>query len=366
MSPSVTLFTIHGINAGPWQDKLASVFEPHVSSYVALKYDGYNGYLQMQGPIRLALGRGLRQTVERVNATIVEEGRKSISSYIIAHSFGTVLVTSLLQRFPAKKFDRMMFLGSAVRRDFDWGAPGFRGHHLHLTNMHGGKDEAVPWARAANRARKMPVVGRVFCDLVGDAGRVGFDGPADVVHNVVVPLSDCPICEIRNQQDRVSVHNIAFAGGLHSDYFVDPDNVHALIIPYLFGISPERYVAFTTACRAAREHERTYGINAKNDHDAAILHLPIEYQHGKLMTAGMQLKEMLEVHLDQYRISTRARQREISMPFFTRMMRELVCEAYDHPEDRRKAGALLPRIAMQRAIMSMMKKEAWRDGGQFK
>ncbi len=55
MSPSVTLFTIHGINAGPWQDKLASVFEPHVSSYVALKYDGYNGYLQMQGPIRLAL-----------------------------------------------------------------------------------------------------------------------------------------------------------------------------------------------------------------------------------------------------------------------------------------------------------------------
>ena len=76
----------------------------------------------------------------------------------VAHSFGTYIVSHAIRRFPEVKCDRLLLLGSALPRSFDWGSPISR--VAKILNIIGRSDTALRFAR--------------FAPGLGDAGRFGF------------------------------------------------------------------------------------------------------------------------------------------------------------------------------------------------
>jgi len=65
---------------------------------------------------------------------------------IIAHSFGTYIIAGALEKYSEIRFDRIIFCGSIVRRDFNWNSLIEKGRVGALLNEYGGKDL---WVRLA-------------------------------------------------------------------------------------------------------------------------------------------------------------------------------------------------------------------------
>jgi hypothetical protein len=59
---------------------------------------------------------------------------------IIAHSFGTYLVARALELNPELKFDRVIFCGSIVRRDYPWSRIIAAGQVGRVLNDYGDRD----------------------------------------------------------------------------------------------------------------------------------------------------------------------------------------------------------------------------------
>lgn len=93
---------------------------------------------------------------------------------IVAHSFGTYIVGHALQRFPELSFDRLLLLGSALPRSFDW--KGTNSRCGKILNFIGGADSALFFAR--------------FVWGLGDAGKKGFKGGVDEMSQVRASYSD--------------------------------------------------------------------------------------------------------------------------------------------------------------------------------
>jgi pimeloyl-ACP methyl ester carboxylesterase len=82
---------------------------------------------------------------------------------LIAHSFGTYLISELLERYPDHRFDKLILVGSIVREDFPWNTVLEAWQVRSVLNEYGCAD---PWPAAA--ARLVP--------RAGPSGRDGFSG----------------------------------------------------------------------------------------------------------------------------------------------------------------------------------------------
>lgn len=114
---------------------------------------------------------------------------------VIAHSFGTYIVASALEQYELIKCDKVIFCGSIVRSNFDWGLIFERRQVNAVRNDHGRLDL---WPRVAKR----------FIRGAGNSGTVGFT------------------C------DDPRVVNKAFRLHGHSDYF-HPLHFRGYWIPFL-------------------------------------------------------------------------------------------------------------------------------------
>ena len=354
----LTLFTIHGLTR-----KLArrarAILGPSCNRLVTLRYSGYDGWFGVRPRLKLSLGAGLERVQEELNQTIYNEHRVSNRSFIVAHGFGTVIIASVMQEFYGKKFDMIFFLGSALRRDFDW-SDTLEGTQFCFERSRR-QGRGGPLGKNGATSRALPLVGRLFCNLVGDAGRKGFVGPQDLVHNIPTNKSSlCEICDGEPMSDTAPLHNIEISGALHSDYFVDPQNIHELIIPILFGIDPDRYVRYIELCRLAAEHDLVYGSKMENHHETSLLNLPIEHQGGTLRTVGQQLRTVLDANLSLRDIEATEERRDQSIALLIKGVWRATCYADDHRDDVRVADALLPRKAMQKAITPLLDQRHWK------
>lgn len=107
---------IHGIHTdGSWQrcvqKELSSVNRLHVHD---LGYDVVTA-LQLFGPIRSTPVNRIAREIRRIKD---EEPQAKIS--VIAHSFGTYIVSKILEDHPDIRFDRIIMCGAIVSRSYPW------------------------------------------------------------------------------------------------------------------------------------------------------------------------------------------------------------------------------------------------------
>jgi hypothetical protein len=183
------IFVVHGIrDYGFWTRKIAARVKRRARN------DGHNcrsvtstyGYFPM-GPFLMLTER--RKRVEWLMDQYVTARclYPNASFSYIGHSNGTYLLASAIKACSAIKFDRVVFAGSVVRRDFNW--PEFLPQPL---SSHAGGAGATQVRRVVNYAATADwVVALVprFCQVwkrldLGDAGHHGFSCNADGLRQI--------------------------------------------------------------------------------------------------------------------------------------------------------------------------------------
>lgn len=110
------VITLHGIRTfAPWQKHLADELGRAGFNTKSLQY-GYFGGLKL---IRPSTRRKQIEWFRDRYTDITSEYPGAVPS-IIAHSFGSYIVTRALEVFDGVKFDQVILCGSIVPRDYDW------------------------------------------------------------------------------------------------------------------------------------------------------------------------------------------------------------------------------------------------------
>jgi len=158
----ILVIAVHGFNTrGDWKNRFGFLLTKETDGtrflYRAWDYGGFR--LGILNPF--ARRAQVKKFQGFYNALLESLQPRPSKVCIVAHSFGTYIVGHALRRFPEVAFSRLLFLGSALPRRFDWNSIGSR-VQLAL-NIVGGGDSALTWAR--------------LIPGLGDAGLRGF-GPA--------------------------------------------------------------------------------------------------------------------------------------------------------------------------------------------
>lgn len=151
------VITIHGIRTrGAWQKNLATVLAKNDMVPYPLDY-GQFGVLEFVTPcMRESKLDWFHREYDRIRR---QENVQRPS--IIAHSFGTYLVTELLSKNSEVKFDKIILAGGIAPKAFDWNTIFNNGQVLHVLNEVAKNDI---WPAVAKR-----VIPRAGC-----SGSVGF------------------------------------------------------------------------------------------------------------------------------------------------------------------------------------------------
>ncbi len=187
------MIVIHGMNSrAKWQEEFSWQIANrlrHSAPVLIYKY----GWVTIDVLVKWLQRRLAKQLGERMRIAIEQaiEGGRPPRPDIIAHSFGTLLLSRIMADpdFADLKFGRIITAGSIVRPDFDWGGQIAGGRAEAVLNHVAAKDKAVPFAQYA-----MPGA--------GPGGKVGY-------------------CE-------KNVFNVRDPNFGHSDFF-QPDNLRSLI-----------------------------------------------------------------------------------------------------------------------------------------
>jgi hypothetical protein len=298
------LFSVHGINASDWQEEVRDVFTPFFD-YRPLRYPQFQGRF---GAFRLAFGiwsplvaavatfgvafytRSYYWTVlvalvgclcsrEEAKATrrsalghLREEHEDSGSfetAHIIAHSFGTLLVSQLLERYEYCRFGNVIFVGSVLPSRYDWTK---RDRVGALRNETGSEDFVVD---LAGWARKL-VPG------LGASGKSGFVGPKEVIHTTSC-MGPCLEC---SESGRAKIHNVGLSYK-HSE-FLACGHALQLWLPILWGYIPEEYARFVRLCVEAASNERACAWGSLVDVERRILLSKWSWTHGRTLSSHVR------------------------------------------------------------------------------
>jgi pimeloyl-ACP methyl ester carboxylesterase len=172
-SPPLVI-SIHGIRtSGQWQKVFASVLSGSPSKTDSF-YFGQYGLLRFLTPPfnRLLVDRFYDWYGTAVRScAMVDLDRFDKRPSVVAHSLGSWIVGNAMLKFEDVRFDKIVFAGSILPRDFDWGLVIARGQVFSVRNECGQKD---PWPKWASR-----VVART-----GTGGSEGFEWCSSAVENV--------------------------------------------------------------------------------------------------------------------------------------------------------------------------------------
>jgi formylglycine-generating enzyme required for sulfatase activity/pimeloyl-ACP methyl ester carboxylesterase len=154
------VITMHGIKTrGTWQKDLASELSDAGFPNRAIDYDNFRALQLIYPPSRRKKIEWFREMYAQICR---ERGIERPS--VVAHSFGTYLVARAIQIY-GLKFDRVIFCGSIVRRDFPWTEVFKKGHVRAVLNDFGGLDV---WAWVV----------KYFVSDADQSGRYGFKDTA--------------------------------------------------------------------------------------------------------------------------------------------------------------------------------------------
>lgn len=138
------VIAVHGIRTeAKWQKEIATpLAEVHLTPYL-LDY-GYFSEYRLITPWERE--RQLDAFKKSYDAILAKSGIARPS--IVCHSFGSWLTTELLMRYHYVEFDKVILVGSIVRRDYPWAALLNEGRVLRVHNHVGTID---PWPGTAER-----------------------------------------------------------------------------------------------------------------------------------------------------------------------------------------------------------------------
>ena len=123
-NPTNVVFVIHGIrDKGFWTQKIARKikelgekegqnFESFTKSY------GYFAMLPFLAPV--VRQRKVEWLMDRYAELRARYPHPATKFYYVGHSNGTYLAAHALDAYPAARFERIVFAGSVVRKDFEW------------------------------------------------------------------------------------------------------------------------------------------------------------------------------------------------------------------------------------------------------
>lgn len=123
--PVNVVFVIHGIrDKGFWTQKIARKIKEFAAStntdFVSFTESyGYFAILPFLAP--LVRQRKVEWLMDRYVEVRARYPHPATKFYYVGHSNGTYLAAHALDAYPAARFERIVFAGSVVRRDFDWG-----------------------------------------------------------------------------------------------------------------------------------------------------------------------------------------------------------------------------------------------------
>lgn len=270
------VLTVHGVSPDrTWQDRAAKALEPHFRC-IPITYRHYGSplgavavvfnltaYLALgavwffapawRSPLRasalavatialsVALARVRRTHVVDVVKAQISRKATQRQPHVIAHSFGTYICGSALQKFKDLRFGRIVLIGSILPETFNWRSIRRSRPDAFLAIRNDiGLSDLVVWL--------VKRVGRLALDL-GTSGLSGFVGDPRVVHRSSRAWGPCLAC--LHSGRRPLIHDIFLAKYRHSDWALGPGHARELWLPYLWGYSPREFNEFIECCRDA-------------------------------------------------------------------------------------------------------------------
>jgi GNAT superfamily N-acetyltransferase len=167
------LMSIHGVRThGHWQKEIPAVFFNDVAAVDTFDYGYYDWWRFLSCRSNWSMVDKFYSWYEN---SVARHHNVDLGTYdklpsAIAHSFGTWIVGMAMMKHADIRFDKLVFAGSVLPRDFAWGALIARDQIGAVYNECGTKDI---W----------PVVAARLVTGTGSAGRLGFNWYGSVVRN---------------------------------------------------------------------------------------------------------------------------------------------------------------------------------------
>lgn len=304
------------------------------------------GFAGVRASARGRLERALENYVKEFAAEASDRGRRPS---VIAHSLGTALTGSALQRFPGIRLCRVVFCGCVLPRDYPW-VQYVRGAKrvAAVRNEVGLRDPVPRLARA----------GSFFAAGFGSAGSEGFMGPADLVHNVPQPgtsvaaqvcEAECPYCSIAV---KAPVHNVPLEFA-HSTGFVGGSQCVNFWLPFLLGYDPGEYQCLLDLCVDAEETQRLYPDRLR------LVELELGERRWGWVEGSLQARLMQRIHVEYPSLVPQDRrlvllaQKAIGR-FWTRIAHALAERDSKGDRDPQILYDLDPRVAFERSVRDVV------------
>jgi pimeloyl-ACP methyl ester carboxylesterase len=166
--------------------------------------------------------------------------------HLIAHSMGTKIVGSGLDKYPDTGFGNIILAGCVLPTDYPWHRiKSLDASRFVSVRNEVGRRDFVP--RLAHFAAKSGLLSGF-----GPSGTIGFDEVVGFIHTTVAAASACAECIIGPPV--AVIHNVISDQFGHSSVFDSPGYVACFWLPFLWGIEPADYSSFLRHCLDAEEH----------------------------------------------------------------------------------------------------------------
>ncbi|WP_226603021.1 DUF6932 family protein [Bacillus cereus] len=167
--PKGIIVTIHGLlSSGVWNREIAPIVSN--DGWIFAPY-----FYEENTPMSLLDKKQKDKAIDNFRSWIFDLSKKYEKDIsVIAHSFGTYILTSYLEKFadPPVKFDVIILTGSIINEKFDW-------------EKHRGKNVGKVLNEIApndNWVSKMGIGNLVFNDpLFGTSGKIGFSNQSSIL-----------------------------------------------------------------------------------------------------------------------------------------------------------------------------------------
>ena len=333
------VITVHGINSrGEWQDELSPILTPFFEP-IPIKYEDY----RFRGDIKLFFGpftltvllgsilmylivylsfRVFSPThllflllllvvaygeahyrryklVQRFKEEVTRKTGKGRPPHVIAHSLGSYLIGSTLERYPDVQFKHVILTGCVLPSDFDWHALYLNYDNFTSVRNEVGERDRVSWFAGVLR-RALRGLGNAGYRGFRDSNTFSHRGrildiaqTKPFVHSMSNPYGPCGICRADGSSARV--HNVIINKFNHSDPFVGDGHASKFWIPYLWGYQPKEYWDLIELCRNAAA---AAGLSLRRQ--LAIIENEIgdHYCHWVKKTLRDYLRECIEGRID--------------------------------------------------------------------
>lgn len=338
------------------------------------------GWLAL-GPILLALtvsgfcepvyrhNRVCRKVYDRISRLV--GGREP--PHVIAHSLGTLMIGSVLKKYPGLHLDHLILLGCVLHEEFPWADLLHEGRQgvVRVRNEQGRKDRVVKLAGLARSLSlglaKWPLVGSVtravwsnWREIPGIAGVVGFRSPPDRIHSLKDEFAGCAQCEVST----VPIHNVLLTDFDHSTFADGALHAWNLWVPFLGGYVQADYTDLMRSCQKGYRHLQPA---SKDIVEFAKVEKHLQSKHWRLESGAAKPKTLRDYCNDVLPGLLRDRKKSLPPDELERVVNGMMdrvpaflCESVgragaelrkaDGRRDRATLGALRPSIAIGTAL----------------